>query len=50
MLVWDGGCQALDDAWYWLAENGIFDIPIVGNLVSAFINLFWGLFLCDFWE
>lgn len=49
MWVWDEGCSVLDEVWYWLEEAGVFGIPVAANIVSLILNIFWGIFGCDFW-
>lgn len=50
MLVFDDACSFLDQVWTTVADDlGLFDIPVVGNIVAAVIDFVWGLFGCDFW-
>ncbi|MBN2311008.1 MAG: hypothetical protein JXR94_18680 [Candidatus Hydrogenedentes bacterium] len=48
-MCFSGICEMLDNLWGFIeSETPLFDIPIVSNLLSMVINIFWGLFGCDF--
>ncbi|MBN2311007.1 MAG: hypothetical protein JXR94_18675 [Candidatus Hydrogenedentes bacterium] len=42
-------CEMLDGVWNFLDnETPLLDIPILSNLISMVVGIFWGLFGCDF--
>ncbi|MBN2311006.1 MAG: hypothetical protein JXR94_18670 [Candidatus Hydrogenedentes bacterium] len=48
-MCFSGICEALDNLWDFIYyETPLFNIPILSNLTSMVVGIFWGLFGCDF--
>ena len=40
-------CGLLDNVWGWLGEAGVFEIPVLGDLVLSMLEWLWDLLSCD---